>query len=560
MALYVTLLEYSLGLSVAGLVMFFIYYLYNSRRDALVDDAESHDYADPDSYARDQLISRQRFADWSIFMYNDSKSIGLRFIFTSLLFFFIAGAFGILLRVSLSVPTPSVLTPDLYDIVLTQHATLMIYMWALGITVGLSYYLLPSAIRIKRDTMGNYSSFAYWVWLLGGIFIILSRTSTRWYFYPPLALQATLNGAGADNWLAIIGLELIFVALIIICIVVIRMILLDRGNSVRLDNMSIFAWSVLFTMILAILSLGPVVVALGMLFYDFFNPIFFVASSGNVLLFTILFWFWGHPIVYIPVIPFFGVIYELLPTFTGAKIYSRSSAILGLGLLLILSMLVWGHHLMNSGLGVMWDLIFSTASFLIVIPSAITVFNYIATLWTATRIRMTTPMLFIINGIIDFIIGGITGVMQSNVGVNEIVHGTYWVTGHFHFIFLGITTGIAFAAFYVLFPTFTRGRKYNERLARWHFGLTAIGSMIMSLAWTTGGFLGMPRAVDGYFAFFQPFQDTAILGGLIIGVGQLIFLYNIASSWLKSPTTDTSNVLEPNFPETSPGAVAGGGK
>ena len=558
MALYLTLLEYSIAMSLVGVVAFFVYYLYSSRRDALAEDAESHDYIDPASYARDQLKTKQRFADWSIFLYNDSKSIGLRFIFTSLLFFFIAGAFGILLRVSLTVPTPSVLSPDQYDIVLTQHATLMLYMWAMGITVGLAYYLLPTAIKVRRDNIGSYSSFAYWIWLLGGIFIVLSRSSTRWYFYPPLALQGTLSGAGADNWLAIIGLEMIFVAIMIICIVVIRMILMDRSESVKLGNMSIYAWSVLFTMILAVLSAGPVMIALGMLFYDFFNPIFFTASSGNVLLFTILFWFWGHPIVYIPVIPFFGLIYEMMPTFTGNKVYSYSSAVFGLGLLLVLSMLVWGHHLMNSGLGVAWDLFFSTASFFIVIPSAITVFNYIATMWTAPRIRMTTPMLFIINGIIDFIIGGITGVMQSNVGVNEIVHGTYWVTGHFHFIFLGVTTGIAFAAFYVLFPTFTRGRKYNERLAGWHFALTAIGSFIMSVAWTTGGFLGMPRAVDGYFPFFQPFQDTAILGGLIIGVGQLIFLYNIASSWLKAPSTDTSNILEPDFPEPSGSAVSGG--
>jgi cytochrome c oxidase subunit 1 len=332
--------------------------------------------------------------------------------------------------------------------------------------------------------------------------------------------------------------------MMIAAVSIIKVIIFDRPKELKLNQMSLFTWSILFTMIMLISSAPSLMVGLGMMFYDYFNPIFFVASSHDVLLFTILFWFWGHPIVYIAIMPFFGLIYEIIPKFTDTPIYSYSSGVWGLGILMVLSELVWGHHLLNSGLGVLWVEFFTTASFLVVIPSAITIFNYIATLWTAKKIRMTVPMLFTINGIVDFIIGGITGVMQSAGPFNEQVHGTYWVTGHFHFIFIGITMGIMFASFYILFPTFSGGRKYNVGLAKWHFALTAFGSYLMAFSWSVGGFLGMPRAVAGYFGFFQGYQDSSIIGGVIIGIGQLIFLYNIAVSWWKAPQASQDNIFE----------------
>jgi cytochrome c oxidase subunit 1 len=347
---------------------------------------------------------------------------------------------------------------------------------------------------------------------------------------------------------------MIFIGITIAAIVVIRMIIMDRGDNVPLTKMPLFAWSVLFTLLMFLASAPFLMSALVMLFYDFFNPIFFtgVAGASSPLSFAELFWIWGHPIVYIAILPEFGLIYEIIPKFTGKKIYSYTSGVIGLALLMPLSELVWGHHLLNSGFGLQWGLFFSTASFLVVIPSAITVFNYIASMWTADKIRLSTPMLFVINGIFDFIIGGITGVMQSMLVVNIQVHGTYWVTGHFHFIFMGITTGIIFAAVYMLWPTITRGRKYDQRLATWHMALTAIGSFVMSMGWTIGGFLGMPRYVSGYFARFQVYQDIAIAGGVIIGIGQLFFLANLIKSTLDEPSTTTNNAFEDTYNDEEP--------
>ena len=537
------LLYISIILGIIGIVLFYFYFRIVPAKEYLHEEAEAAGYERPNEYVRDKLSDKPRELSWKIFLYDDSKSIGLRYIFTSILFLCIAGSFGVLMRVSLTEPSPTIIGAAQYNVLMTEHATLMIYMFVLGAALGLGFYLLPSHLKLKKDTMGVYTSFAYWIWLAGGLFILISRAALRWYFYPPLSLELTQVGGGEFAWLAVLGLELVFIGLMVASVSIIKIIAFDRSPDIKLNQMSLFTWSILFTVIMGITSAPPLMVGLGMLFYDYFNPIFFITGT-NTLLFTILFWFWGHPIVYMAVIPFFGLIYEILPKFTGSKVYSYNSGVWGLGLLLILSELVWGHHLLNSGLGIAWITFFTTMSFLVVIPSAITVFNFIATLWTAKSIRMTVPMLFVLNGIVDFIIGGITGVMQSFAPFNEQVHGTYWVTGHFHFIFIGITMGISFAAFYMLFPTFTGGRKYNVSLARWHFGLTALGSYIMAFAWSVGGFLGMPRAVAGYFGFFQGYQDASIIGGVIIGIAQIIFLYNIAVSWLKAPSTSTDNAFE----------------
>lgn len=562
MSSFAILLETMAVLSVVFVILAYVYYRLTSARMVLSKEAEAKGYEDPDSYVSDKMAGKPRKLDWSILYYNDAKSIGLRFIFTSLVFLFIGGSFGVMMRLSLTEPVPTIIAPDIYNILLTEHAVIMIYMFTVGMAIGLAFYLVPTQIKAVRDNMGNITSIAFWLYLVGGVFFVLSRSSFRWYLYPPLSLQLAPYGGGATAWLGILAMEFIFIGISMASIVALKIIFMDRSKEVPLSKMPLFTWSIVFTLIMLISSDPPIMVALGMMFYDYFNPVFFTASSHNVLLFTDLFWFWGHPIVYIAILPFFGIMYELIPRFTGTKIYSYNSGVLGLGLLMLLSELVWGHHLQNSGLGVNWDLFFSIVSFAVVIPSAITVFNWIATLWTATSIRLTTPMLLVLNGLVDFIVGGITGVMLADTSVNEILHGTYAVTSHFHYVFVGISVGITLAAFYVLFPTFSGGRTYDERLAKWNAYLVAFGSLLMSTSWAIGGWMGMPRAVDGYFPWFQPYQIGAIIGGIIIGIAMLVFLYNIAVSWLKAPSTTMDNIIEnpPEIPVDATGGVIGGGR
>lgn len=530
------------GSTVAVLfVMGFLLYFFaqDYRRNLLIGSQNS------DSKIENNLrLSRmRREISLSAFILDDSKSIGIRYLITSLLFFFIGGLAGVGMRISLWFPNPTFLTPVQYNILLTEHGTLMLYGWASGSILGLGYYLLPSMLKIRRDSLGVLNSIMFWFFLLGGLLIIFSKSSATWYFYYPLTDQLTEAGGGLFSFATLIGVLLILTSLTVSSIIFLKMIFLDRDESIGLSRLPLFAWSIVSTAILIVSSAPISMIADGMVIYDLINPVFFTGSNGTALGYAIMFWFWGHPIVYVAVLPAFGLIYELLPKYVGKPVYSYSSGVIGLLLLLVFSATVWGHHLFNSGLGTIWDILFSTTSFIVVIPSAITVFNWIATLWSG-RIKLTVPMMFIINAIVDFIIGGVTGVMQSDVEINELIHGTYWVTAHFHFILLGMTTGMAFAAIYVLYPTLSGGKMYNINMARAHFILTAAGTYVMTIPWALGGFLGMPRRVAGYFGIFQSYQDAAAIGGIILGIGQLIFLINFTYSMYSPNIHSNENILE----------------
>ena len=519
---------------------FLLYYFAVDYKRNLLGEVSS---ALPKEESNTVLSRMRRELSFSAFMMDDSKSIGIRYLVTSLVLFFIAGLAGIGMRISLWFPVPSFLTPVQYNILLTAHGTLMLYGWATGSILGMAYYLLPSSIKLRSDSFGVVSSIMYWMFLVGSLFVIFSKSTATWYFYYPLVDQLTATGGGQYSFATLIGVMLILIATTVSSGIFLRMIFFDRDLSIRLSNMSLFAWSIVSTAFLIIASAPVSIIANGFLIYDNINPIFFQAGNGSALGYAIMFWYWGHPLVYVAVIPAFGLIYEMLPRFTGTKIFSYKSGVLSLLMLMILSGTVWGHHLFNSGLGTVWDLIFSTTSFIVAVPSAISVFNWIATMWVG-RVKLTVPMMFIINGIIDFIIGGVSGVMLADVGANQLIHGTYAVTSHFHFIFLGLTTGVAFATIYVLFPTLSGGRNYNVPMAKVHFYLSTIGTVVMSGFWLVGGFAGMPRRVAGYFGIFQTYQDAAAVGGVILGIGFLVFLVNFLYSNYKPVETDTTNILE----------------
>ena len=407
---------------------FLLYYFAVDYKRNLLGEVSS---ALPKEESNTVLSRMRRELSFSAFMMDDSKSIGIRYLVTSLVLFFIAGLAGIGMRISLWFPVPSFLTPVQYNILLTAHGTLMLYGWATGSILGMAYYLLPSSVKLKSDSFGVVSSIMYWMFLVGSLFVIFSKSTATWYFYYPLVDQLTATGGGQYSFATLIGVMLILIATTVSSVIFLRMIFFDRDQSIRLSNMSLFAWSIVSTSFLIIASAPVSIIANGFLIYDNINPIFFQAGNGSALGYSIMFWYWGHPLVYVAVIPAFGLIYEMLPRFTGTKIFSYKSGVLSLLMLMILSGTVWGHHLFNSGLGTVWDLIFSTTSFIVAVPSAISVFNWIATMWVG-RVKLTVPMMFIINGIIDFIIGGVSGVMLADVGANQLIHGTYAVTSHFH--------------------------------------------------------------------------------------------------------------------------------
>lgn len=537
------------GSAIAALVAmgFLMYYFsVDYKRNLLGDTASSMTKEESNLL----LSKMRREISFSAFFMDDSKSIGIRYLITTIILFFIAGLAGVGMRISLWYPNPTFLTPIQYNILLTAHGNLMLYGFAVGSILAIGYYLLPSANKIKKDSLGIVKSIMFWLFLIGAVFIIFSKSTATWYFYYPLVDQLTEAGGGTYSFATLIGVTLILLAATVSSVIFLKMIFLDRDRSIPFSKISLFSWSIVSTAVLIVSSAPVSMIANGFLIANLVNPIFFQASNGAVLTYAILFWFWGHPLVYVAIVPAFGLIYELLPKYAGVPLYSYRAGVFSLLLLMVFSTLVWGHHLFNSGLGTVWDLIFSSTSFIVVIPSAMSVFNWIATLWTAKNIKLTVPMLFVINGIIDFIIGGVVGVYQADVGLNAFVHGTYAVTSHFHWIFLGLTAGITFATIYVLFPTLTGGRTYNVPMAKVHFYLQSIGTIIMSGFWLVGGFAGMPRRVAGYFGVFQTYQDAAAIGGVILGIGFLVFLINFAYSAYKPALISNDNPLEGEVPVT----------
>jgi cytochrome c oxidase subunit 1 len=522
---------------------FLLYYFAVDYKRHLIGESAS-------SLSKDEsnlLLSKmRREISFTAFFMDDSKSIGIRYLITSIILFFIGGLAGIGMRISLWFPNPSFLTPDQYNILLTAHGDIMLYGFAVGSILALGYYLLPSANLIVKDTLGTVKSIMYWFFLIGSLFIIFSRSTATWYNYYPLVDQLNTGGGGQYSYFELIGLTLILLSATVSSIIFLKMIFIDRNRSIPFSKISMFSWSIVTAAALIITSAPISMIANGYLIYDLINPLFFQGS--NVLTYAILFWFWGHPLVYIAILPAFGLIYELLPKYAGVPLYSYRAGVFSLLLLMVFSALVWGHHLFNSGLGTIWDLIFSSTSFIVAIPSAMSVFNWIATLWTARGIKLTVPMMFVINGIIDFTIGGIVGVYSADVGLNAFIHGTYAITSHFHWIFLGLTAGMGFATIYVLFPTLTGGRTYNVPMAKVHFYLNSVGTIMMSGFWLVGGFAGMPRRVAGYFGIFQTYQDAAAVGGVILGIGFLIFLINFAYSAYQAPVTSKDNPIEGEVP------------
>lgn len=287
---YAFMVDLSVVLAIVFVIIFLaVYYIY-SRKSEIVNAADKVGYENPSQFMRDTLSNRPRFLSLSVFLNDDAKSIGIRYLMASIFFFFIAGTFGLTMRLNLTVPNPTLLSAEEYNVLMSEHATIMIYMWALGAAFAFAYYLLPSHLRVTRDSRGLYSSVGFWLWFVGGLLVLYSRTSARWYLYPPLSLQLTASGGGVYNWIDVIGLESVFFGIMITSLNVIMIIWKDRNPEIKWSGLTLFTWAILFTAIMIIASAPPIMVGLAMLFYDFFNPIFFTGASHEVLLFAILFW------------------------------------------------------------------------------------------------------------------------------------------------------------------------------------------------------------------------------------------------------------------------------
>ncbi|NHN48421.1 cytochrome-c oxidase [Halostella sp. JP-L12] len=476
----------------------------------------------------------------------DHKDIGLLYGAFALLSFAWGGIAVILMRTELTTPGSAVLSTGTYNALLTSHGITMLFLFGTPILAAFSNYLIPLLIGADDMAFPRINAIAFWllppgallIW--GGIllepFTGIEGAQTAWTIYPPLSAEQT--NPGVD--LMLLGLHLTGVSATMGAINFVATIFTERSEDVGWSNLDLFSWTVLVQsgqIIFAFPLLGSAIVML--LLDRNFGTTFFAAEGGGTILWQHLFWFFGHPEVYILVLPPMGLISLILPRFSGRKLFGFKFVVYSTLALGVLSFGVWAHHMFATGIDPRLRASFMAVSIAIAIPSAVKTFNWITTMWNGA-LRLTAPMLFCIGFIANFIIGGVTGVFEAAIPVDLVLHDTYHVVAHFHYVIMGAIAFAVFAGIYYWFPLVT-GRWYQRTLAKWHFWLSMVGTNLTFFPMVLLGYGGMPRRYATYelttgpLGYFVDLHQAATLGAFVLAIGQIIFVWNLVQSWLEGP-------------------------
>ncbi|MBV0901996.1 cytochrome c oxidase subunit I [Haloarcula salina] len=483
----------------------------------------------------------------------DHKDIGLLYGLYAIIAFAVGGIMAFLIRVQLVTPAGAILSNNAYNSILTSHGITMLFLFGTPIIAAFANYFIPLLIGADDMAFPRINAIAFWVLppaallIWAGFFLapvtdnMIEPARTAWTMYTPLSVEQT--NPGVD--LMLLGLHLSGVGATMGAINFIATIFTERDGDVDWANLDIFSWTMLTQSALILFAFPLLGSALVMLLMDRnLQTTFFAVEGGGPLLWQHLFWFFGHPEVYILVLPPMGLVSLILPKFSGRKLFGFKFVVYSTLAIGVLSFGVWAHHMFSTGMDPRLRASFMAVSLAIAIPSAVKTFNWITTMWNG-RLRLTTPMLFCIGFVSNFIIGGVTGVFLAAVPVDLILHDTYYVVGHFHYIVMGAIGFAAFAGIYYWFPVFT-GRMYQRTLGKAHFWLSMVGTNLTFFAMLALGYLGMPRRYatyqfDGAIAPLvqvTTFHQLATVGAVILLVGQLIFVWNIVQSWLEGPKVE----------------------
>jgi cytochrome c oxidase subunit 1 len=466
----------------------------------------------------------------------DHKRIGILYVVTALGFFAVGGALAMLMRAELAEPGRQLLGNEPYNQVFTAHGTLMIYLFSVPIFTGLGNYLVPLQIGAADVAFPRLNAVSYWLFLFGGLVVVSGAVTAGgfpgfgWIAYPPLSASQYSQGTGGDLW--VLGLAVTGVASILGSINLLVTILQLRMPGMTMFRLPLFTWGILTTQLMILLAFPVLTAALAMLFIErkfggsFYDPV----AGGDPVLYQHLFWFFGHPEVYIVVMPGFAIMSELVPVFSGKPIFGYRALVFAFFAIAALSFGVWAHHMFTTGQVSLP--FFSLMSFLIAVPTGIKFFNWIGTMWRG-KLRFPTPMLFCVGFMFIFLVGGITGVFLASPPIDFDVHDTYYVVAHFHFTMLAALQFGLFAGLYFWFPKVT-GRLLSERIGRWHFWLWFIGFALTFLPQFQLGLNGMPRRIADY-ALYAPHGWTQLnqlstLGAFTLGIAGLLFIWNVAAS------------------------------
>ncbi|MFN2432142.1 MAG: cytochrome c oxidase subunit I [Gemmatimonadota bacterium] len=472
---------------------------------------------------------------WSWITTVDHKRIGILYGVTALAFFFIGGLEALLLRIQLGTPENTFLDAETYNQLFTMHGTTMIFLAIMPLGAAFFNFLVPLMIGARDVAFPRLNAFSYWVFLLGGLFLNSSflfgaAPDVGWFGYANLTSRAFSPGLNVDFWL--LGLQVLGIASLAAGFNFIVTIVNLRAPGMSLMRMPVFVWMTLVVSFLIILAFPVVTVALFLLMFDrFFGTNFYIpAAGGDPLLWQHLFWIFGHPEVYILILPAMGMVSDVLPTFSRKPLFGYAVVVYSGIMIGVLGFGVWAHHMFSTGLGPIADSVFSISTMLIAIPTGVKIFNWIATLWGGA-LRLTTSLWFAIGFIGMFTIGGISGIMHASPPADLQQTDTYFVVAHFHYVLFGGSLLGIFAGIYYWFPKVT-GRMLSETLGKWHFWLILLGFNMTFLPMHWLGLHGMTRRVFTYsadmnFGFWNLF---ATVGTFVISVSLLIFVWNVLAS------------------------------
>ncbi|WP_445502778.1 cytochrome c oxidase subunit I [Microvirga sp. G4-2] len=470
----------------------------------------------------------------------DHKIIGRRFIATAIIFLFLGGLSAVAMRLQLARPENNLIGPDLYNQLFTMHGTTMMFLFGVPIGEAFAVYLVPLMVGTRNIAFPRLNAFSYYVYLFGGLmiwgaFMLNIGPDIGWFAYVPLSGPEFSPGKRADIWAQMITFT--EVSGIAVAISVVATVFKLRAPGMTLDRIPLFVWAELVNSFVIIFALPAVVTASALLIMDrligthIFNP----AEGGDALLYQHLFWFFGHPEVYIIFLPATGWVSAIVVTFARRQAFGYIALVLSLIATGFLSFGLWVHHMFTTGLPQLGASFFTASSMLIAIPNGIQIFCWIATLWDGRPV-FRTPLLFVIGFFFIFVAGGLSGIMLASVPLDSQVHDTFFVVAHFHYVLIGGNVFPLIGAIYYWFPKFT-GRMMSERLGKWHFWLAFIGFNIAFFPMHITGLMGMPRRVYTYLPEmgWGNLNMISTIGAAVFFGSFLLFLYNIVTSMRRGP-------------------------
>jgi cytochrome c oxidase subunit 1 len=468
-------------------------------------------------------------ADW--LSSTDHKVIGHLYLITSFGFFMVAGLMAMIMRIQLFAPDNHFVSDQQYNELFTMHGTIMLLLFATPLFVGLANEIMPLQIGSPDVAFPRLNLFSYYLFAFGGMILLISfitpggSASFGWYAYAPLTNPVYSPGLGGDMW--IMGLVLSGFGTILGGVNFVTTVICMRAPGMTMFRMPIFTWNVLVTSILVLLAFPVLAAALLVLEIDRkLGAQVFTARNGGAILWQHLFWFFGHPEVYIVAIPFFGIATEVIPVFSRKPLFGYKGMVAATISIAGLSMTVWAHHMFTTGAVLLP--FFSFMTFLIAVPTGIKFFNWVGTMWRG-QLTFEPAMLFTIGFLVTFLFGGLTGVILASPPLDFAVSDTYFVVAHFHYVLFGTVVFTMFGGFYFWWPKWT-GKILDNTLGKWHFWTLFIGFHMTFLVQHWLGVMGMPRRIANYPDLphlATTLNQISTIGSLILGASTLFFLYNV---------------------------------